>query len=704
MIEQIQIRRDTAANWTSANPVLALGEPASETDTGNQKIGDGVTVWVSLAYELTANRLASTASGLGESLVGFSSANVYPVGTLPNALASPAAGQGDSLLGTQQPFTGAVARTQHQKNLERRSMRDFGADFTGTVDAAPAINGAIQSLYNSTNDGEVRGVIYAGGPGNLTLLTTINLPAGVILDFERSVITGPGFTSTAAGAFIPGCTYTIITPGTTSWTAIGAGPYNQNDSLGDAGNRVGTSFVATGVGSGTGVAVFCGITCGYFNAGVLTGNGATAQGGVGMVRNAKIYNAKFINFPVALNLYNFLDGSGIENCEWYDCLYNVYSNFSFYYRLLNGCSRGSTSGAATNGAFYFTNFPNVIEINGIYCNNRNVNFEIANGGNALEFRNCSTENGYSSSSIGMKFDGQHGPISIHDCYFEGVAVGIDMSASGAKASIKIDNNWFFGCTDAFKGNSMDSQCEWGKSNYLAPQAVTAGAFIVGATYTIASVGTTSFTAIGAASNTVGVTFVATGVGTGTGTATLVQRVTVTGATTSYMQLWVNPSFNDASPSTPALPIGWTVTVGCKVNGRAVIFSNSNGLIEVAANAQGMAPGPISLDYFGSCGYVPNQIPFCVLSHSGTGASAHLIVDTKIVYDPYVMGIFSLAIADTVNNYSVCGRFYGLNGFMDSAGHTVTVTNNGGFIRLDFATFNDGGVPTNVSVNGVVRIV
>ncbi len=48
--------------------------------------------------------------------------------------------------------------------------------------------------------------------------------------------------------------------------------------------------------------------------------------------------------------------------------------------------------------------------------------------------------------------------------------------------------------------------------------VTAGAFVVGTEYEIMSIGTTDFTLIGAASNTVGVEFVATGVGVGTGTA------------------------------------------------------------------------------------------------------------------------------------------------------------------------------------------
>jgi len=50
-------------------------------------------------------------------------------------------------------------------------------------------------------------------------------------------------------------------------------------------------------------------------------------------------------------------------------------------------------------------------------------------------------------------------------------------------------------------------------------AVTAGSFITGTVYRILTVGTTDFTLIGAASNTVGVIFTATGEGSGTGTAT-----------------------------------------------------------------------------------------------------------------------------------------------------------------------------------------
>jgi hypothetical protein len=43
-------RRDTAANWTAANPTLLAGEIGIESDTSKIKIGNGSTVWTSLAY------------------------------------------------------------------------------------------------------------------------------------------------------------------------------------------------------------------------------------------------------------------------------------------------------------------------------------------------------------------------------------------------------------------------------------------------------------------------------------------------------------------------------------------------------------------------------------------------------------------------------------------------------------------------------
>ena len=61
MTTRIKQRRDTAANWTSNNPILALGETGWETDTGRVKLGDGATTWTNLQY---------AAAGAGHGLGG----------------------------------------------------------------------------------------------------------------------------------------------------------------------------------------------------------------------------------------------------------------------------------------------------------------------------------------------------------------------------------------------------------------------------------------------------------------------------------------------------------------------------------------------------------------------------------------------------------------------------------------------------------
>lgn len=59
MADKIQLRGDTAANWTSVNPVLAERELGIETDTLFYKIGNGVDNWNTLTY----NYLRSIDSG-----------------------------------------------------------------------------------------------------------------------------------------------------------------------------------------------------------------------------------------------------------------------------------------------------------------------------------------------------------------------------------------------------------------------------------------------------------------------------------------------------------------------------------------------------------------------------------------------------------------------------------------------------------------
>lgn len=59
-------RHDTAANWTSVNPVLAAGEIGVETDTSKFKFGNGTSTWSELTY---------ATSGSGGSGTQLTSAN-----------------------------------------------------------------------------------------------------------------------------------------------------------------------------------------------------------------------------------------------------------------------------------------------------------------------------------------------------------------------------------------------------------------------------------------------------------------------------------------------------------------------------------------------------------------------------------------------------------------------------------------------------
>ncbi len=57
----MQQRRGTAAQWTSANPILAAGEIGFETDTGKFKMGNGSSAWSALSYFADASDFDTTA-------------------------------------------------------------------------------------------------------------------------------------------------------------------------------------------------------------------------------------------------------------------------------------------------------------------------------------------------------------------------------------------------------------------------------------------------------------------------------------------------------------------------------------------------------------------------------------------------------------------------------------------------------------------
>lgn len=79
------MRRDTAADWTAANPVLAAGEEGYETDTQRRKVGDGTTAWTGLPYAglIAADDMAFSDNGDGTGLISWNAgANTAEVPTV----------------------------------------------------------------------------------------------------------------------------------------------------------------------------------------------------------------------------------------------------------------------------------------------------------------------------------------------------------------------------------------------------------------------------------------------------------------------------------------------------------------------------------------------------------------------------------------------------------------------------------------------
>ena len=76
-------KKDTALNWATNNPVLLNGEYGIETDTRKQKVGDGVTEWNNLPYQIDQvftkdekDRLATVTENAEENQKAYSSVNL----------------------------------------------------------------------------------------------------------------------------------------------------------------------------------------------------------------------------------------------------------------------------------------------------------------------------------------------------------------------------------------------------------------------------------------------------------------------------------------------------------------------------------------------------------------------------------------------------------------------------------------------------
>lgn len=162
---KIQLRRDTAVNWSTNNPTPSVGEPCFETDTGKLKIGDGITAYNSLPYQggtsdtAVTTDTAQTISGkktfTNDIIINQWNSNVSPIRETHIDLSN---GNGNVFIsanGTNKTF-GMYTRESGGIQLGTDTL-----DYTKGLSIKPS------SLTFKNSDGTVTDLL-AGGTGNVT--------------------------------------------------------------------------------------------------------------------------------------------------------------------------------------------------------------------------------------------------------------------------------------------------------------------------------------------------------------------------------------------------------------------------------------------------------------------------------------------------------------------------------------------------------
>ena len=191
MASIIQIRRDTASDWTSANPTLAQGELALETDTLKLKAGDGTTAWTSLAYYTlgTAGFLAT--STIGSTVQAFD-ADTSKLDVAETRSAS--SNFADNVL--QRPVLKDYAETKvamaaHAVDLE------LGNVFTYTLSGGQTVT--FTNPPASGTAGSFTMIVTNGGSATLTWPSSVDWPAATAPTLTTSGVDVLFFTTIDGG-------------------------------------------------------------------------------------------------------------------------------------------------------------------------------------------------------------------------------------------------------------------------------------------------------------------------------------------------------------------------------------------------------------------------------------------------------------------------------------------------------------------------
>ncbi|MFR3742050.1 tail fiber/spike domain-containing protein [Enterobacter hormaechei] len=120
------------------------------------------------------------AASTPESTGGIGASAWVSVGdsSIRSALLSENVEDGDNLITVKQPYIGAIARTQHQKNAEFISVTDFGAVGDGVTDDTSAFQKAINAAYRSGGKGAY---VYIPPKDNYYKVSNLQITSAITL-------------------------------------------------------------------------------------------------------------------------------------------------------------------------------------------------------------------------------------------------------------------------------------------------------------------------------------------------------------------------------------------------------------------------------------------------------------------------------------------------------------------------------------------
>jgi hypothetical protein len=197
---RIRLRRDTAANWTSSNPTLLLGEVGFETDTRKLKLGDGTTAWTSLLYvqgydNPTFTTLAATGLATLPHIHGALAGPVY-IHCRNGTASTLAKGTPVYITGNVGDTATVIVAAADAANLAKMpAIGILDAAIAAGADGHVVISGEITAM--DTNGYAVNSPLYvAEGGGFTTTAPTNKQPVGRVTRGNSNtgalVVMGPG--------------------------------------------------------------------------------------------------------------------------------------------------------------------------------------------------------------------------------------------------------------------------------------------------------------------------------------------------------------------------------------------------------------------------------------------------------------------------------------------------------------------------------